>query len=212
MPDDRTDPTIAIFVYPEVEPIDVGATFGVFSMARRVVPGLGFFLVAEEAGPVVLTNGLTIDAPHGFADCPDHDALMVLGGGGWVEQAQNPAVQTFLARKGDPRLLASVCTGGMILAGAGLLDGRSATTRRLGTEDLTPLERLKRDHPEVDARPAQLIDTGRIVTGGGVTLAIDTALYLLDRFYGGAVREEIARLIEYDRAYAANRAAFEAPA
>ena len=205
------DPIIAIFVYKEVEPIDVGATFGVFSMARRVVPDLAFFLVAENAGPVTLTNGLTIDVPHGFDDCPKHDALIVLGGGGWVDQAENSAVRTFLNGSSSQTLMASVCTGGMILAAAGLLDGRAATTRRLGAgEAETPLQRMQRQYPGINARSAQLIDTGHIVTGGGVTLAIDTALYILERFYGEDTRAKIGRLIEYDRAFEANRAALGA--
>ncbi len=204
-----SDPTIAIFVYADVEPIDVGATFGIFSMARRLVPDLKFFLVSEQPGAVTLTNGLTIEVPHGFADCPHHDVLLVLGGAGWIDQVGKQSVRAFINPGSDTRLIVSVCTGGMILAGAGLLDGHQATTRRLGKEDVTPLDRMKRDYPAIDARPAQFVDAGRIVTGGGVTLAIDTALYVLERFYGAETRGEVARLIEYDRAYQANRTAFQ---
>ena len=67
--------TFIIHAYDEVEPIDIGATFGVLSMAKRVDPGIEMALVARKAGPVRLANGLEINAPYGVADCPAGDVL-----------------------------------------------------------------------------------------------------------------------------------------
>ncbi|MDP4022088.1 DJ-1/PfpI family protein [Methylobacterium sp. NEAU 140] len=201
------DPTAAvrfgIVVYDGVEPIDIGGTVGVVSMARRLLPNLSDAVIARTAGRVTLAGGLAIEAPHGFADAPPCDVYIVCGGPGWPEAAADPALERFLRERPAERL-ASVCTGAMILAAAGCLDGRAATTRRgrAGAEPVAPLDAL-RSAGAIDARPAVVVDDG-VVTGGGVALAIDATLYLIGRFYGAESRDAVARLIEYDRALRAN--------
>jgi transcriptional regulator GlxA family with amidase domain len=196
---------IGVVLYDGVEPIDIGGTIGVISMASRVLPGLSAATIAERAGPVHCAGGLTVLAAHGFAEAPECDALIVTGGPGWPAQAQNPAMLAFL-RGRPPERLASVCTGALILGAAGLLAGRKATTRRtaIGTEAEAPLALLARMGAE--ARTAQIVDAGGPVTGGGVSLAHDLTLHLVGRLYGAAACVEVARLIEYDRALAANAA------
>jgi transcriptional regulator GlxA family with amidase domain len=111
-------------------------------------------------------------------------------------------------RRLDPMRVASVCTGALILGAAGLLDGRAATTRRhaVGSESTTPLAALKSLAPASEPCGALVVDAG-VVTAGGVSLAIDGTLYLIGRLYGEDARDEVARAIEYDRAWHANRAA-----
>lgn len=199
--------TFAIFVYDDVEPIDIGATYGVLSIARRVIPQIKMFTVARQSGDVRLTNELVMRAQYGFADCPPFDIMIVTGGPGWQQQCRDPETLAFL-RAASRADIASVCTGGMILAAAGLLDRRPATTRRHGVSgENTPLERLKAEYDDVQAVEALVVDSGEIVTGGGVSLGIDTMLYLLGRRYGESKAGEVARLLEYDRARAANMAA-----
>jgi transcriptional regulator GlxA family with amidase domain len=196
-----------VIVYDGVEPIDIGGTVGVISMARRALPNIEAAVIAANAGAVALASGLTIVAPHGFDDAPSCDVLIVCGGPGWCVEVNNEQMLAFLRRQ-RPEKLASVCTGALILAAAGLLDGRSATTRRtaLGSEDRAPLALLQSYAQRIAPREAVVVDSG-IVTGGGVSLAIDATLYLIGKFYGDGARDEVARLIEYDRAYAANCAA-----
>jgi transcriptional regulator GlxA family with amidase domain len=197
---------IGIVLYDGVEPIDIGGTLGVISMASRLLPGLAAVTIAEHAGPVRCAGGLTVIAAHGFADIPGCDVIIVTGGPGWAVQSRNPAMLAFL-RGLDPARLASVCTGALILGAAGLLNGRRATTRRTAivTETEAPLVLLTGLGAE--AVVAQTVDAGGPVTGGGVSLAHDLTLHLIGRLYGEAARDEVARMIEYDRAFAANRAA-----
>ena len=193
-------PTIRfiIHVYADVEPIDVGATFGVLSMARRIDPGIEMALVAREAGNVRLANGLEIVAPHSLDDCPAGDVLMILGGAAWPEQSKDERTLAFIRSFGARGLVASVCTGALIVAGAGLLDGKTATTRRHAPRGVdTPLALMETLYPKVRGTEARYIDSGPVVTGGGVVLAVDTTLHLIGRFRGHGIAAETARIIEY---------------
>jgi transcriptional regulator GlxA family with amidase domain len=199
----------AILAYEGIEPIDIGATYGVLSMAKRLAPGLQFFVVSNAGGEVAMANGLRLIADHSFADCPAADILMVLGGPGWQEAARDREILEFVrAFHERGGVVASVCTGGMIVAGAGLLDGRRATAKReIVAGEQRPLDLLAQHYSDVQAIEARVVDTGSVLTGGGVCLGIDMTLYLLLRFAGSAVAAETARILEYQRAWKANAAA-----
>jgi transcriptional regulator GlxA family with amidase domain len=203
----RSEPaTVGVFIYDGTEPIDIGGTVGVVSMACRVLPAVRAVTIARRAGPVALAGGLTVQAAHGIDSAPGCDVVIVCGGPGWPSAASDADTAAWL-RGLRPDGVASVCTGAMILGAAGVLDGRQATTRRtaVGAEAVAPLALLGRGGA-VRTVAAQVVDDG-VVTGGGVSLAIDATLYLLGRLYGPEATRDIARVIEYDRAYAANRAA-----
>jgi transcriptional regulator GlxA family with amidase domain len=199
----------AILAYEGIEPIDIGATYGVLSMAKRLAPALRFFVVAKRGGELTMANGLRLVADHSFADCPAADILIVLGGPGWKETSGDAATLAFIdafhRRKG---VVAAVCTGGMIVAAAGLLDGRSATTKReIVAGEARPLDLLSQRHPRTRVIEARIVDTGSVLTGGGVSLGIDMTLYLIERCLGRTIAEETARILEYRPAWKANGAA-----
>jgi transcriptional regulator GlxA family with amidase domain len=201
----RSAPSLfGVLIYEGVEPIDIGGTVGVVSMARRALPNVEATVIAPKAGPVRLAGGLIVMAQHGIDTAPACDVVIVCGGPGWPDAAADSAVLAYL-RGLRPEGVASVCTGAMILGAAGVLDGRMATTRRhaVGTEPVAPLELLGRSGA-IRTTVASVVDAG-VVTGGGVSLAIDATLYLLGRIYGEDAAADVARIIEYDRAYAANR-------
>jgi transcriptional regulator GlxA family with amidase domain len=193
-----------VFLYDGVEPIDL-ATFGVLSMARRIRPDIEITTLAPRAGAVNLSNGLVVMAEHALGAAPKLDVLIVTGGPGWVEESRRPETLAALRARAADTLLVSVCTGGMILGASGVLDGKSATTKReVVPPESPPIGRLRELYPAIDVREASLVDDGTVITGGGVALCIDAMLHLLQRLYGPDVAGETARILEYDRAWAAN--------
>jgi transcriptional regulator GlxA family with amidase domain len=197
-----------IFIYDGVEPIDL-ATFGVLSMARRIAPEIEICTIAPAAGTVALANGLKVTADFGIENAPACDLVIVTGGPGWTAQAKAQATHDYIRRVHATSRIASVCTGGMILAASGVLDGGPATTKReVVPPERSPIEVMRETYPRIDVQEAMLVDRGELVTGGGVTLCIDTTLHLLASMLGQDVADETARIIEYTRAWQANREGF----
>lgn len=193
-----------IFIYDGVEPIDL-ATFGVLSMARRIAPHIRICTIAPKAGIVHLANGLDAIAQFGIADAPICDVVIVTGGPGWEDQAKSSATLDFIRRIHASGNIASVCTGAMILAASGILNGTAATTKRaVVPPEISPLSRMRDMYQEIDACEAAIVDTDAIVTGGGVSLCIDTTLHIIGKMLGENVARETARILEYQRARAAN--------
>ncbi|HTV27484.1 MAG TPA: DJ-1/PfpI family protein [Xanthobacteraceae bacterium] len=193
-----------VLIYEGVEPIDL-ATFGVLSMARRIRPEIAICTIAPRAGITLLANGLRVCADYDLGNAPPLDFLIVTGGPGWPQQARSPEMLDFLRRNAMQNPVVSVCTGGMILAASGLLDGKAATTKReVVPPEISPLQQLRESHPNIIAREASVVDSGGFVTGGGVSLCIDTMLHLLKKTFGPEMADETARIIEYKRAWVAN--------
>jgi transcriptional regulator GlxA family with amidase domain len=193
-----------IFIYPDVEPIDL-ATFGVLSMARRIRPEIALCTIAPRAGEVKLANGLRVIADYDVASAPRLDVLVVTGGPGWQAESSRAETLDFLRQRATESLIVSVCTGGMILAASGLLDGKAATTKsEVVPPETSPLAILKARYPTIDVRNASLVDENTIVTGGGVALCIDAMLHMIARLFGADSAAETARILEYSRAWRAN--------
>jgi transcriptional regulator GlxA family with amidase domain len=198
-----------IFIYDGVEPIDL-ATFGVLSMARRIAPEISICTIAPKAGAIALANGLKVTADFGVHDAPVCDVVIVTGGPGWTAQAKAPATLDYIRHVHATGRIASVCTGGMILAASGILDRGPATTKReVVPPETSPIAVMRETHPQIDVREAMLVERpDGMVTGGGVTLCIDTTLHLLKQMLGDDVANETARIMEYQRAWRANCEAF----
>jgi len=190
--------TFAIFIYPGTEPIDL-ATFGVLSMARRVDPAISVHTVSEHAGAVALASGLVVVADYSLETWPGADVLIVTGGPGWKQQSETVPVLNFLRRAAERSMVASVCTGAMILAAGGLLAGAKATTkRRVVAPEESPLAILGARYPDIDVVEAPVVDAGKTITSGGVSYCIDATLYLVRRVCGDYVADETARIVEFD--------------
>src|SRR5580704_6252854 len=197
-----------VLIYDDVEPIDLAA-LGVLSMAKRIQPDIEICTIAPRSGVILLANGLRVVADHDFQTAPKLDVLIVTGGPGWVEQSKLPETLAFIRNSAAEIPVVSVCTGGMILAASGVLDGKAATTKReVVPPEVSPLQRLRDEYPAVAAHEASLVDIGAIVTGGGVSVCVIDMLHLLKKLYGPETAAETARIIEYQRAWSANLSQF----
>lgn len=195
---------MTFLLYEGVEPVDLAA-IGVISMARRVIPGLSYETVSFDRELVLLANGLEVVPGKRFDEVSKVDVLLVPGGPGWRAAANDARVLAFVRRVAPGALVCSVCTGAMILAQAGVLDGLRATTKfEVVPPEASPLDELRQRYPAIRSEPALVVDNGRVVTGGGVTLCIDAVLYLLEKRFGKQAAHEVARIMEYGAARAAN--------
>ncbi|GGI18315.1 MAG: DJ-1/PfpI family protein [Oxalicibacterium faecigallinarum] len=193
-----------VFIYEGVEPVDL-ATYGVLSMARRIQPAIRICTIAPNRGVIAFSNGLMVQADYGIADAPKLDVLIVTGGPGWMKQAEDQATLRFLRERASSTIMSSVCTGAMILAASGVLDGKIATTKKEVVEpEYPPIKRMQETYAAIDVRPGSIIDNGSVITGGGVTLCIDTTLHLLEKLFGAETAAETARIMEYTVARDAN--------
>ena len=144
-----------------------------------------------------------------MSSAPPLDVLIVTGGPGWSAQAKSSATLDYVRKVYASSTIASVCTGSMILAASGILNDGAATTKREVVEpESSPLEVMRASYPRIEVEEAMLVDSGSVVTGGGVSLCIDTTLYLLAKMAGESVADETARIMEYQRARRANRDEF----
>ncbi len=203
---------VSFLLYEGVEPVDLAA-IGVISMARRIVPELSYETVAVSPDAVEFSNGLRVLPSKTLDEVSAVDVLLVPGGPGWRKASKDPAILAFMKRVAPGATLCSVCTGAMLLAEAGLLDGKAATTKvEVVLPEVSPLLELRERFPSVQAERALLVDAGPVVTGGGVTLCIDAVLYLLEKRFGEHAANEVSRIMEYSAARSANRARFAVPA
>ena len=183
--------TLGVLLFPEFELLDVFGPLEAFGHAKdwfRIVT------VAERAGPVTSAQGPRAMADHGLADCPALDMLLVPGGMGTRREVNNPALVDWIARRArEAETTTSVCTGAALLAKAGVLDGRRATSNKRA------FAWVAEQGPKVHwVRQARWVDDGTVVTSSGVSAGIDMALHLIGRIAGPAVRDETATRMEYE--------------
>jgi transcriptional regulator GlxA family with amidase domain len=199
---------LGIYLCKELEIVDFAAPYGVFSVARRFDPELEAFFVAESLRPVQAQAGFTVLPNYGFGENPDMDAFLIPGGFGTRAEINNLRLHDFIRALPDKTLLVSVCTGSWIYAKMGLLDGKAATNRkepdRLEQSPLgkVPIDRLAELAPKCRISRARVVDAGRIITGGGISSGMEVGFHLLRRAgYGEDFIAEVARVMEYDKAY-----------
>jgi putative intracellular protease/amidase len=179
---------IAILLYDRFTALDAVGPYEVLSR----LPGASATFVAAEAGPVHTDNGmLTLVAERALADLAQPDILLVPGGPGEVAaRAGEPVLEWLRKADATSTWTTSVCTGSLILAAAGLLEARRATSHWLALEELGRL----------GARPVsqRVVFDGKIVTAAGVSAGIDMALALAAQIAGEQVAQAIQLGIEYD--------------
>ncbi|MFF7177766.1 DJ-1/PfpI family protein [Streptomyces sp. NPDC008121] len=179
---------IAVLLYDRFTSLDA---VGPYELLARL-PGAETVFVAKETGPVRGDQGsIAVVADKTLAEVPHPDIVLVPGGPGSREAMHDPEILAWL-RTADATSTwtTSVCTGSLILGGAGLLAGRRATTHWLALDDLTPLG--------AEATGERVVFDGKYVTAAGVSSGIDMALHLLGRIAGDEAAQTVQLLTEYD--------------
>ena len=193
MPEPRN---VAILLFDEVEVLDFAGPFEVFSVTGRREGRSPFnvYTVAERSGPVLARNELSINPRYTLASCPPPDIVVLPGGFGTRREMNNAVVIDWIQQVAPAaELVLSVCTGALLLARAGLLDGLAATTHH-GALDL-----LREAGPNTEVRPdARVVDNGRVILSAGISAGIDMSLHVVSRLLGQAQAEETAAYMEYD--------------
>lgn len=191
---------VGILLFDEVEVLDFAGPFEVFSTASRVSgddgseekPHFEVFTVAEMGGHVVARGGLQVVASYGLDSHPKIDLLIVPGGIVNRELEKGSVVDWISRVAATAQITASVCTGAFLLAAAGLLGGREATTH---WEDI---EEFELTFPQVKVRKkVRWVDEGTVVTSAGISAGIDMSLHLIGRVAGVDIAGKTARQMEY---------------
>jgi transcriptional regulator GlxA family with amidase domain len=193
---------VGILVFDGVEVLDFAGPFEVFSRTR-LVPGVDsrrseesapfrVFTVARNLDPVTAIGGLKLIPHFGFLDVPSVELLVVPGGFGTRALLHDQEMLDWIrAAASAARQVTSVCTGSLLLAQAGLLEGRRATSHWAALVLLESLGRGVRVE-----REARVVDDG-VVSSAGVASGLDMAFYVVEKLCGREVAEETARYIEY---------------
>ena len=176
-------------IFPNLTQLDLTGPYEVFGR----LPDTKILLVTESLQPVKSDNGLLLTPDATFDIAPQGDVLFVPGGRGIFDAMQNKKLIRFLKQQAvNAKYITSVCTGSLVLAAAGLLDGYKATTHWLS------LNLLKLFNIDV-VEERVVIDRNRI-TGGGVTAGIDFGLYVAAKLFNEDVAREVQLMMEYNPA------------
>ncbi|MFF3638590.1 GlxA family transcriptional regulator [Streptomyces sp. NPDC002250] len=197
--------TVLLVLFDGVQSLDVTGPLEVFTGAEQHTRGTYRVRTASlDGGPVRTSSGLALVPDGALTAMPDPDTLLVPGGQG--TRGPDPRLTDWLRAHGPrARRLVSVCTGAILLAAAGLLDGRRATTH------WAYCDKLARDHPAVAVDPEPIyVRDGNVATSAGVTSGIDLALALVEEDLDREVALSVARHLVVFLRRPGNQAQFSA--
>lgn len=188
--------TIGMLLFEDLEELDLVGPWEVFTMAVMGLEGAKVVTVAERDAPVRCAKGLRLLPDCTFENAPVLDVVVVPGGQGTRTEVDNPVLVEWLRKAGARcRWVTSVCTGALLLAKAGFLDGRKATTH------WGYLETFRGMAPQVDVvENARWVVDGNVVTAAGVSAGIDMALWVVGQIWDVERARNTQRLMEYDPA------------
>ncbi|MBW2409754.1 MAG: DJ-1/PfpI family protein [Deltaproteobacteria bacterium] len=181
---------LGAILYADFELLDL---YGPLEMFGNLKPQIEIITVAEKIGPVASFQGPQTVAEFDYQNCPDLDLILLPGGFGTIQELNNQATLSFLKdRVPAAKITMSVCSGSWILAKAGLLDGRRATSNKFYFKMAT------RQSDRVDwVSEARWVEDGPVFTSSGVSAGIDMSLAVIASLFGEKKAEEIANYTEY---------------
>ena len=181
---------VAIVIYPGFTALDAVGPYEVLQM----MPDTEVRFVSNKVGPVAADSGIfVLGATHSFDEVPNPDIVLVPGSTADTTTAMADTELTSWLKRvhQNTRLTLSVCSGSLVLAAAGILKGKPATTHWIAQSALK----------QFGAKPMKnerIVESGKIFTAAGVSAGIDLALTVAKKLHGEAVAQKIQLLIEYD--------------
>jgi transcriptional regulator GlxA family with amidase domain len=214
---ERTRPytrNVAIVIWNGAEILDWAGPTEVFAAAGNIAahdgaPAFHVYTVSKTKDPIVTQGFVRVQPDYAIADAPKPDIVLFPGGGSDVVTGDPTFLEWAKGTASQAEIAVSVCTGAFILAKAGLLDGKEATTW------YGMLDKFEKDFPKVRVRRGnRFVDNGKIVTTAGVSAGIDGSLHVVARLLGSQVAGETAQYMEYrwtPEAYLSNSYTYQNP-
>jgi transcriptional regulator GlxA family with amidase domain len=191
---------VGIFIYDDTKVLDLGGPFEVFSVAARIKPRLepgspppfNVFTIGETTAPIHARGNFIVTPTFSFTDHPPIDLLLIPGGIVSAELKKENVIRWITTTSAKAKITASVCTGSFLLAQAGLLDGKHATTHWADIGD------MKAMFPSVTVeKDVRWVDQGTLITSAGISAGIDMALHLVSRLDSESLALATAKQMDY---------------
>ena len=194
--------SVGIFIFDNVEVLDFAGPYEVFTTASRVYKKLHMssveipfevFTIGKTKEPIHARAGLKIDPDFDFISHPKIDVLLIPGGVVTEELKDASVINWIMTTSEHVQLTASICTGAFLLAKAGLLDGKSATTHWEDIDDLRAM------FPRLAVKEnTRWVDEGKIITSAGISAGIDMSLHIIERLINQDLAIKTAKQMEFD--------------
>ncbi|PER07006.1 AraC family transcriptional regulator [Bacillus cereus] len=188
--------SVGIFLFNEVEVLDFAGPFEVFSVTEvNEEKTFTVYTVSENGEMITARNGLRVQPDYSIENLPPVDILIIPGGlGARKYEMKNEIVIKWIRQQmKEVKLMTSVCTGALLLAKAGLLEGLKATTH------WASIEKFKNEFQNVEViENVKFVDEGHIITSAGISAGINMAFHIVKNLLGVHVAEDTAKRMEYD--------------
>lgn len=188
--------SVGIFLFNEVEVLDFAGPFEVFSITKvHEEKPFTVYTVSQNGEMITARNELKVKPDYSIEDLPPVDILIIPGGKGAREnEVKNDIIINWVRQQmKEVKLMTSVCTGALLLAKAGLLEGLKATTH------WASIQTFKKDFPNVEVMEnVKFVDEGHIITSAGISAGINMSFHIVKNLLGVEIAEETAKSMEYD--------------
>ena len=196
--------TVGVLIFPGFEMLDAYGPMELWGSLKHAPArfwggeekrvGVKLVTIAATRGEIPSNQGPKTVADYGYADSPRLDYLLVPGGIGAVPLVNDTATLNWLRDQATKtKIVMSVCNGASLLAAAGILDGRPATTNKMAFKDSTA------PGPKVNwVKQARWVDDGAVVSSSGVSAGMDMTLAVISRLYGQPLGDWLEQITEYD--------------